>query len=52
VTLSTSNTAPSGTAIEQWLTLARDGRSAQNRLTARKFGIVVARLDETIRKVE
>lgn len=36
--------------IEQWLTLAPDGRSAANRLTARRFGVTVARLDETIRK--
>ena len=41
-----------GVAITQWLTLAPDGRSAQNRLTARKLGLPVARLDETIRKVE
>jgi hypothetical protein len=30
------------------LTLAPDGRSARNHLVARRFGIVVARLDETI----
>lgn len=41
-----------GVAIEQWLTLAPDGRSARNRLTARKFGITVAVLDETIRKTD
>ena len=29
---------------------ALDGRSARNRLTARKLGMVVARLDETIRR--
>jgi hypothetical protein len=40
-----------GVAAEQWLTLAPDGRSAHNVLTARKFGIVVAVLDETIRKL-
>ncbi|MEO5865494.1 MAG: DUF3833 family protein [Sphingomonas sp.] len=39
-------------SIDQWLTLAPDGRSARNRLTARKLGVVVARLDETIRKVD
>ena len=38
--------------IDQWLTLAPDGLSATNRLTARRMGIVVARLDETIRHVE
>ena len=40
-----------GVDAEQWLTLAPDGRSAHNVLTARKFGIVVAVLDETIRKL-
>ena len=40
----------SGTAIEQWITLAPGGRTAHNRLVAREMGVVVARLDETIRK--
>ena len=39
-----------GTRIEQWITLAPGGRAAHNRLVARKMGVVVARLDETIRK--
>lgn len=39
-----------GVAIEQILTLADDGRSARNVLTARKMGIAIARLDETIVK--
>lgn len=39
-----------GVRIEQWLVLAPDGRSAQNRLVARKLGVVVAELDETIRR--
>ena len=39
-----------GVRIEQWLTLAPDGQSAQNRLVARKMGVVVAELDETIRR--
>lgn len=34
--------------IDQWLTLAADGRSAANRLVARRMGLIVARLDETI----
>lgn len=38
--------------IEQWLTLAPDGRSADNRLTARRFGVPVARLHETITRVD
>lgn len=41
-----------GVAIEQWLTLAGDGRSAANRLTARKLGITVATLEETIRQID
>lgn len=36
--------------VEQWLTLAPDGRSARNRLTVRRLGLVVAKVDETIRK--
>ena len=39
-----------GTAIEQWITPSPDGRSARNRLIARKMGIVVGHLNETIRK--
>ena len=41
-----------GVAIEQVLTLADDGRSARNVLTARKMGIAIARLDETISKMD
>lgn len=41
----------SGLDVEQWLTLARDGRSADNVLVVRKFGVTVATLQETIRKV-
>ena len=36
--------------IDQWITPAPDGRSAANRLVARRMGVVVARLDETIRR--
>jgi hypothetical protein len=42
----------SGYAVEQWMTLSPDGRTASNRLTAKKMGVVVARLDETIRKTD
>ena len=38
--------------VEQWLTLAPDGRSARNHLVARRMGIAVARLDETITRVD
>lgn len=36
--------------VEQWLTLAPDGRSAQNRLIVKRLGVVIARVEETIRK--
>lgn len=41
-----------GAAIEQVLTLSADGRSAHNVLTARKLGIRVAVLDETITRLD
>ncbi|WP_375403792.1 DUF3833 family protein [uncultured Sphingomonas sp.] len=47
-----SFTMKGGLATDQWLTLSPDGRSAANILTARKFGVTVARLDETIRKLD
>lgn len=37
--------------VQQWLTLAPDARSARNHMIVRKFGVVVAVLDETIRKL-
>ena len=40
-----------GLIADQWLELAADGQSAQNRMTFSKFGLVVARLNETIRRV-
>lgn len=39
-----------GLKIRQWITLAPDGRSATNVLKARKMGVLVAVLDETIRQ--
>ena len=39
-----------GTTVEQWLYLQPDGRTVVNRLEARKFGVTVAALEETIRK--
>ena len=41
-----------GLAAEQRLTLQPDGRTVLNRMTVRKLGIVVAVLNETIRKVD
>ncbi len=40
-----------GLRADQLLDLSSDRQSAHNRMTVRKFGIVVATLDETIRKV-
>jgi len=40
-----------GLGVEQWIYLQADGRSALNRMVVRKFGIPVATLRETIRKV-
>ena len=45
-------TSTGGYRIDQWLQLSADGRSAQNRLVARRFGVTVAHLDETIRKLD
>lgn len=39
-----------GLDADQWLVLRPDGRSAANRMIVRKFGMVVATLDEVIRK--
>jgi hypothetical protein len=41
-----------GMKVDQWLTLAPDGRSARNLLRVRKLGVTVAALDETIRKLD
>lgn len=41
-----------GVGVEQRLVLAPDGRSARNRLVARRFGVTLATLDETIGKLD
>ncbi len=41
-----------GLTVEQWLTLAPDGRSAHNVMTATVMGLRVAALDEDIRKID
>lgn len=41
-----------GLDAEQWLTLAPGGRSVHNVMRIRKFGLTVASLDETIRKLD
>jgi len=43
-------TGRDGFQVEQWLTLSADGESADNVLTAKRAGIVVARLNERITK--
>jgi len=40
-----------GLAFEQWMYLQPDRRTMLNRITVRKWGMVVAKIDETIRKV-
>lgn len=40
-----------GMKVDQVLTLAADGRSVTNNMKIRKFGIVVAKVAETIRKL-
>ena len=39
-----------GLSATQWIDGAADGRSATNRMTIRKLGVPVARIDETIRR--
>ena len=41
-----------GVHAEQFIYLQADGRAAINRMTIRKLGMVVARVDETIRKAD
>lgn len=45
-------TGDDGSRIEQWLTLAEDGRSAANVLTAKRLGLTVARLEERIVRMD
>ena len=44
--------AAEGPSVEQWITFNPNGRTAQNRMTFRRFGLTVARVEETIRKVD
>jgi hypothetical protein len=41
-----------GLDAEQWLTLEPGGRSVRNIMVVRKFGLTVAAVDETIRKLD
>lgn len=44
--------AKHGLGVEQWLDLEPGGRTAHNHLVVRKFGVTVATLEETIRKID
>jgi hypothetical protein len=41
-----------GPSVEQWITLHANGRTASNRMTFRKFGLKVATLESTIRRLD
>ena len=41
-----------GPSVEQSITVHPSGRAASNRMTFRRFGLVVARAEEVIRRVE
>lgn len=41
-----------GPSVEQWITFHPGGRLARNRMIFRRFGLEVARLEGTIRRVE
>ena len=41
-----------GPYVEQWITLLPGGRTARNRMTFRRFGVNVATLEETVRRVD
>jgi len=44
--------ATEGPAVEQWITMLPGGRVARNRMIFRKFGMKVATVEETIRRVD
>ena len=41
-----------GPSVEQWITLHPGGRTAHNRMVFRRFGINVATVEETIRRLD
>lgn len=41
-----------GPSVEQWITLQPGGRTATNRMNFRRFGIQVATVESTMRKVD
>ena len=44
--------ATEGPSVEQWITMQPGGRVARNRMIFRKFGMKVATVEETIRRVD
>jgi hypothetical protein len=38
--------------VEQWITLHPNGQTAHNRMIFRRFGIQVATVEETIRRID
>jgi hypothetical protein len=45
-------TSAEGPSVEQWITFHPGGRTAANRMIFRRFGLEVARLEGTIRRVD
>jgi len=41
-----------GPSVEQWITVHPNGRTAANRMTFRRFGLRIATVDETIRRLD
>ena len=41
-----------GPSVEQWITIHPNGRTATNRMVFRRFGVRVATVEETIRKLD
>ena len=44
--------SPEGPQVEQWITFHPGSRTAHNRMIYRRFGLTVATVEETIRRVE
>lgn len=41
-----------GPSVEQWITLQPGGRTATNRMTFRRFGLNVATVESTVRRID
>lgn len=51
-TLHITYRAAEGPNVEQWITVQPGGRTARNRMIFRRFGVRVATMEETIRRVD